>query len=183
MSFDAQSRERLEALGRRLPQKLPPPLPAPAAPGSSPPEPASAPRHRLETEENPEALFRALMQASSDGSVPPHLLDRLRELERRPSAGALSGFPAPGSVRDAGSAAGSPPTGTAAPARRSGPPRGKERSPRRPLDPAQVELYAAFDDLLHGEGDDSPETPPRPSRPANDRLLPRPTLRQSRPGS
>ena len=71
MSLDPRSRERLEALGRRLPQ----PLPAPT------PKPASVPRHRLELEEDPEQLFRELMAASPDGSVPPHHLERLRQLE------------------------------------------------------------------------------------------------------
>ena len=80
MSFDAHSRERLEALGRTLPQPLPEPQPQPAA-GSSPR--ATEKRHRVEVEENPEALFRELMQVSPDGSVPPHLLDRLKQLEAR----------------------------------------------------------------------------------------------------
>ena len=71
MSLDPRSRERLEALGRRLPQ----PLPAPAA------KPAAAPRHRLEVEQDPEQLFRELMAASPDGNVPPHHLERLRQLE------------------------------------------------------------------------------------------------------
>jgi hypothetical protein len=101
MSFDARSKERLEALGRTLPKKLPPPEP-PSSPrindlppppkggrpqGEEPgrpqprPAPADSARHRLEREQDPAELFRALMQASPDGSVPPHLLDRLRELE------------------------------------------------------------------------------------------------------
>jgi hypothetical protein len=44
----------------------------------------------VETEENPEALFRELMTVSPDGSVPPHLLERLRDLEasRRDAAAA-----------------------------------------------------------------------------------------------
>ena len=76
MSFDAHSRERLEALGRTLPQPLPQPQPAA---GSSPR--ATEKRHRVEVEENPEALFRELMQVSPDGSVPPHLMERLRQAE------------------------------------------------------------------------------------------------------
>jgi hypothetical protein len=76
MSFDARSRERLEALGRRLPQPLPPPAPLQQAETK-----ATAKRHRVELEDNPEALFRELMQISPDGTVPPHLMDRLRELE------------------------------------------------------------------------------------------------------
>lgn len=75
MSFDARSLERLQQLGRTLPQPLPKPDPAPR------PRPAEQPRHKVETETDPEALFRELMQASPDGTVPPHLLDRLRGLE------------------------------------------------------------------------------------------------------
>jgi hypothetical protein len=117
MSFDARSKERLEALGRTLPKKLPLPEPAPlprvddprvASPGAgssgaTPQRPRSqdkaaeslgipsakdkrlpvdAPRHRLEREQDPAELFRALISASPDGTVPPHLLDRLRDLER-----------------------------------------------------------------------------------------------------
>lgn len=77
MSFDPRSLERLRQLGRSLPQPLPPPdTPARQAP-------AAPQRHRVETEEDPEQLFRELMQASPDGTVPPHLLDRLRQLEQR----------------------------------------------------------------------------------------------------
>jgi hypothetical protein len=77
MSFDARSRERLEALGRNLPKPLPPPPSQQATPK------ATDKRHRVEVEENPEALFRELMQVSPDGTVPPHLMERLRELEAR----------------------------------------------------------------------------------------------------
>lgn len=88
MSFDARSKERLEALGRSLPQKLPPPQP-PFPHSSEQADPSAGgkggsgeqARHRLEREDDPAELFRALMKASPDGNVPPHLLDRLRELE------------------------------------------------------------------------------------------------------
>ncbi|MEB3265975.1 MAG: hypothetical protein VKN13_05100 [Cyanobacteriota bacterium] len=72
MSFDAHSLERLKALGRRLPQPLPEPEP--------PPQPVVR-QHPVETERNPQQLFRELMAASTDGTVPPHLLERLRQLE------------------------------------------------------------------------------------------------------
>ncbi len=78
MSFDARSRERLAALGRSLPKPLPPPPP----PQQATPK-ATDKRHRVEVEENPEALFRELMQVSPDGTVPPHLMERLRALEAR----------------------------------------------------------------------------------------------------
>lgn len=74
MAFDPRSRERLEALGRRLPQ----PLPAPPAASPAPPRR----QHAIETENDPAQLFRELMRASPDGTVPDHLLQRLRELER-----------------------------------------------------------------------------------------------------
>lgn len=98
MSFDARSRERLEALGRSLPQRLPAPEPK-----SKAPDPA-APRHAVETERNPEQLFRELMGASRDGTVPPHLLDRLRELEkaRAPRSGGAAPAPAPAPAAPAG---------------------------------------------------------------------------------
>ena len=76
MSFDARSLERLQQLGRSLPKPLPKPEAPPAAEA-----PASQKRHRVETETDPQALFRELMQVSPDGSVPPHLLDRLRQAE------------------------------------------------------------------------------------------------------
>ena len=78
MSFDARSRERLQALGRSLPQPLPKPEPTQQSQTK-----ATDKRHRVELEQNPEALFRELMQVSPDGKVPPHLMERLRELESR----------------------------------------------------------------------------------------------------
>lgn len=129
MSLDPRSRERLEALGRRLPQPLPPPTPPPAA----------APRHRLEVEDNPEQLFRELMAASPDGSVPPHHLERLRQLEgqRSETAAAASRPESP----ERGKAAGRP-----APGRR-----GAGRSPQAN---AQDDLYAAFARFLDEDDDD-----------------------------
>ena len=37
--------------------------------------------HPIETEENPQQLFRELMKASANGDVPAHLMKRLKELE------------------------------------------------------------------------------------------------------
>jgi len=75
MSFDARSLERLQELGRSLPK----PLPKPET--SVEPKRGSAKRHRVETETDPQALFGELMKASQDGTVPPHLMDRLRQAE------------------------------------------------------------------------------------------------------
>ena len=74
MSFDSRSRDRLRELGRQLPQ----PLPTPEQPKTPK---ARQVRHKVETEQNPEALFRELMQVSEDGTVPEHLLSRLKQLE------------------------------------------------------------------------------------------------------
>ncbi len=132
MSFDARSRERLEALGRQLPQKLPPPSP-PGAPAADP-APASRAvdrRHPVETEQDPERLFRELMDVSADGSVPAHLLERLRRLEA-PQPAPTAAIPAPG----------------------AGAPRRRRPPGRRPLDPRPTagdphqDLYTAFRQLL-----------------------------------
>ena len=78
MSFDARSLERLQELGRTLPQPLASPTPA----AKSQPK-ASERRHRVEIEDDPQALFRELMLVSPDGTVPPHLMARLKEAESR----------------------------------------------------------------------------------------------------
>ena len=75
MSFDARSLERLQELGRSLPK----PLPKPETTVET--KRASAKRHRVEIETDPQALFGELMKASQDGTVPPHLMDRLRQAE------------------------------------------------------------------------------------------------------
>ena len=89
-------------------------------------------RHRVEVEENPEALFRELMQVSPDGSVPPHLLERLKQLEarRQPAAQASTKGAAKGR--------------TQVPAQPS-PGRG---GPRRGPGPDHDDLYTAFQQLL-----------------------------------
>jgi hypothetical protein len=101
MSFDPRSLERLRELGRSLPQPLPKPEPKPQPSARAR---AAEPRHKVETETDPEQLFRELMQASVDGTVPPHLMERLRQVEgqrrQRPAAaggaspGTSSGNPA-----------------------------------------------------------------------------------------
>lgn len=136
MSFDARSRERLEALGRTLPQRLPAPEPKPEIS-----QPAAA-RHAVETERNPEQLFRELMRASSDGTVPPHLMDRLRELEQgratrpQPPAAvtqpaATQGVPAQAGATKAGAGKRKP-----------------SAQPRRPANAADAALYTEFQQLL-----------------------------------
>jgi hypothetical protein len=134
MSFDAHSLERLRQLGRQLPQ----PLPAPAAPASAQPR-ASEQRHPVELERDPEQLFRELMQVSPDGSVPPHLMERLRTLEASRTAQQASERRAP---------AGQTTSPAGQPSRRSGP--GRSTSPRADprLAAEHADLYTAFHSLL-----------------------------------
>jgi hypothetical protein len=129
MSFDAHSRERLEALGRTLPSKLPLPTPAEAAP----PPRAVDRRHRVETEQDPGLLFHALMDASRDGTVPPHLMDRLKGLEQEARPAPSAPAAGPDSRRRAG------------------------RGGRAPDSDAQLrdELYTAFTQLLLEDEDAS----------------------------
>ena len=142
MSFDPRSLERLRELGRQLPARLPEPEPPTAT------SKASQVRHRVETEKNPEELFRELMKASQDGTVPEHLMARLKQLEaqRKPTGQAVplsSGTDVPE---------------LAAPTR-SQPGPGKNTAPKRPkVAPGSEEesLYVAFGQLLlEDEGDDA----------------------------
>jgi hypothetical protein len=137
MSLDSRSKQRLEALGRSLPKKIEAPASPTEAPNAAPirgdvrARSGEAGRHRLEREEDPAALFRALMTASPDGRVPPHLLDRLRELEG-------SRRPAP---------AGESPTAAPARGSKSSSPKGASRRPDRRASDDQ-DLYTAFAQLL-----------------------------------
>ena len=128
MSFDARSLERLQQLGRSLPQ----PLPKPTAKTPSPAKPSER-LHPVETEEDPEALFRELMKISPDGSVPPHLLERLRDLEqsRRNAAAESRPMPKPRS------SAAQPPSPAAMRARKGA-----------AQNPDEDNLYVAFQQLL-----------------------------------
>jgi len=60
-------------------------LPEPIAPpqqNTDRPVKATEKRHRIETEDNPERLFQELMKVSSNGTIPEHLMARLKDAER-----------------------------------------------------------------------------------------------------
>ena len=167
MSFDARSLERLQQLGRNLPQPLPSPQ-APVTDAAAGQPSATGQRHKVETETDPEALFRELMQVSPDGSVPPHLMDRLRQAEHeqqrrrreqqqrelqaqlqanRPGAGSgKPGKPGPATRQEDGrrDSAWRPPSGNS-PLKRQAPRPGE---PPRTLNSETQELYVAFQHLL-----------------------------------
>ncbi len=76
MSFDSHSLERLRELGRKLPESLPKPNN-----NSKSNQEIKSNLHPIETEENPQKLFEELIKASPDGTIPPHLIERLRKAE------------------------------------------------------------------------------------------------------
>ena len=78
MTFDSHSLERLKQLGRKLPKEI---SKTESNELKSQKEAKNQKLHPVEIETNPEQLFRELMEISPDGNVPPHLLERLRELE------------------------------------------------------------------------------------------------------
>ncbi|MFM8524071.1 MAG: hypothetical protein ACKOCM_00360 [Cyanobacteriota bacterium] len=175
MSCDARSLERLQALGRQLPQPLPRPDSTAAA------APRSQPRlHAIERESDPDQLFRELMQASPDGTVPPHLLERLRDLE----SARIQAPRASAALR----AEQSPAQSTAATPRRPGG-SGKTTRGSRPsaISADERSLYDAFEDLLHLQEEE--ERDPEPSirqdrRPRSPQiqLQPKPTQRLAQEG-
>ena len=79
MTFDSHSLERLKELGRKLPKELSKPQ---SNELKNQKEEKKQKLHPVETETNPEQLFRELMEISPDGNVPPHLLERLKKLEK-----------------------------------------------------------------------------------------------------
>ena len=81
MTFDPRSMERLRELGRQLPKLI-------EKPSNSVPKnnQDKKPLHAIETEENPQKLFQELIKASDDGTVPSHLIKRLKEVESKTRA-------------------------------------------------------------------------------------------------
>ena len=131
MSFDSRSLDRLRELGRSLPKRLPEPEPA-VTPK------ARQVRHKVETEQDPDLLFQELMQVSPDGTVPEHLMARLKELEQRRT-------PAPTNKTTGAAARDLPPL----PRNHAG--SGKTTRPQPPNVPSGSEeesLYVAFGQLL-----------------------------------
>ena len=78
MTFDTRSLEHLQELGRQLPQELPKPSPTEKKERDK-----KSNSHPIETEQNPQALFQELINASPDGNVPSHLISRLKEVETK----------------------------------------------------------------------------------------------------
>ena len=78
MSFDSHSLERLHQLGRQLPKPFDIPNQSICSSKKS-----RGKKHPIETEDDPNNLFKELINASSDGKVPKHLINRLKETEEK----------------------------------------------------------------------------------------------------
>ncbi len=78
MNFDSRSLERLKQLGRELPQPITTPQKECNLKNK-----IESKRHPIETEQDPSILFKELVKASKDGKIPKHLIDRLREVEKK----------------------------------------------------------------------------------------------------
>ena len=152
MSFDPRSLERLKQLGRELPQALPTPENETKLSAK-----VNRPLHRVETEQDPKALFHELMQVSEDGTVPEHLMARLRDAEQREENArrlALSAQPQSSTAEDSAAAK----SANASTLRSTG--KGKNTRPqRRAVAPGSEEdsLYVAFGQMFLEEQDDLTE--------------------------
>ena len=78
MTFDSHSLERLKELGRKLPKEI---SKSHSNNLKTQKNTKKQNLHSVEIETNPEQLFREFMEISTDGNVPPHLLERLKTLE------------------------------------------------------------------------------------------------------
>ncbi|WP_320674449.1 hypothetical protein [Prochlorococcus sp. MIT 1341] len=76
MSLDSHSLQKLRELGRQLPKPLPKPDEVKKSTNKK-----NQYKHPVETEKNPEKLFKELIKISPDGSIPSHLINRLKEVE------------------------------------------------------------------------------------------------------
>ena len=149
MSFDQRSLDRLRELGRQLPQKLPDPEQASTrSNGNGKGHKRQGQQlHRVETEQDPEVLFRELMSASEDGTVPDHLMSRLKQLEAKRQPTPRHTTQEPISATD-----------LPAPPRGSKKSHGKNTRPKRPdVAPGSEEegLYVAFGQLLLEDDEES----------------------------
>ncbi len=80
MTFDSHSLERLKELGRKLPKEI---SKSKSNESINPKAKIKQKLHPVEVETDPEKLFRELMKISTDGTVPPHLLERLKKVEAK----------------------------------------------------------------------------------------------------
>ena len=148
MSFDPRSLERLRQLGRQLPEAIPEPANATKRTAKD-----NRPRHKVETEQDPKALFHELMQVSQDGTVPEHLMARLRDAEERVDSERRQKLNTPSS-----SALDSLVSSTSFSSRSTG--KGKNTRPqRRDVAPGSEEdsMYVAFGQMFLEEHDDETE--------------------------
>ena len=78
MRLDPKNVERLRQVGSQLRKES-----LASIPSSNSSKQTNSKLHRIETEENPKELFRALIEASTNGEIPEHLITRLKEIEKK----------------------------------------------------------------------------------------------------
>ncbi len=78
MSFDQDNLKRLREFSRQIPHESLTPNQNPRSKQTS-----KQKLHKIETEQNPQELFKELIKASPDGEVPKHLIARLKEIEEK----------------------------------------------------------------------------------------------------
>ncbi len=80
MSFDSNSLKRLQELRPKLPKNI-----DLQNNSSKSKQRENSNLHIIETEENPQKLFKELIKASTNGEIPTHLINRLKALEAKES--------------------------------------------------------------------------------------------------
>ena len=78
MTLDSHSLKRLKELERRLPKEI---SKTQSNVLKNQKKSKKQNLHPVELETNPEQLFRELIDISPDGNIPPHLLERLKDIE------------------------------------------------------------------------------------------------------
>ncbi len=78
MSFDSKNLKKLDDLGKKLSITS-----QPIIESSNLEKRSSSKLHPVETEKDPQKLFKELVKASPNGEVPSHLIKRLKELEEK----------------------------------------------------------------------------------------------------
>jgi hypothetical protein len=118
----------------------------------------------VETEEDPQALFRELMQVSPDGQVPPHWMERLKELEHRQQENRLQERQQALARQQTQGPQNGPQSSKANPQRLAKPPSQKGLGQPNPRIAAEHgDLYTAFQQLLlEDDSDGAPGTSPWP---------------------
>ncbi|WP_320664535.1 hypothetical protein [Prochlorococcus sp. MIT 1223] len=79
MSFNSDDLKKLKELVKKLPNELDKPL------SKSECNLPESRQYKFETDDDPDNIFHSIIDASTDGSIPSHLIDRIKEAECKQS--------------------------------------------------------------------------------------------------